>query len=302
MKTIRPIHFFVTLILLVTLVPTSKVLSQAETAPRSSHTHTKDKNSEFYLLLNDEKFHDDPSFQAAMKQIDRLGEAQDLQGLIRLADHIELTWGEQADTQGYFGLMDEVTNVLRSHTFAGAGTAQYALTKKYVLATLAHDHVPLDITARLLPRLIPEETITLYKKPFNASDWVQSRRKLTPLWLQTRQRLKLLVDSNYDMTSPVLFDFSVSPDDLKNRKKMVAHQQAMEVNNRKLQGRNDQRLVRLQDRLLSPTAEDEVILYYSQAPFDTPELTRFLDTYVEDSATKQRILDQVAKNIASATQ
>ena len=237
-----------------------------------------------------------------MKRIDRLGEAQDLQGLTRLADDIERTWGRQADTRGYFGLMDEVTGVMRSHTFANAGTTQYTLTKKYVLATLAHDPVPLDISARLLPCLSPEEMIALHKTPFNASDWVQTRRHVAPLWLRTRQRLKQLIDPNYDFTSPAFFGgLPFGPDDLTDRKRMIARQQAMEANNRKIQGRNDQLLVRLQDKLFSPMAEREMILYYSQAPYDTPELKRFLDTYVQEGPTKREVLEKIAKNIALAS-
>lgn len=44
-----------------------------------------------------------------------------------------------------------------------------------------------------------------------------------------------------------------------------------------------------------------MVVYYSQAPYDTPKLKRLLDTYVDDAATRQRILDQVAKNITLAS-
>ena len=49
-------------------------------------------------------------------------------------------------------------------------------------------------------------------------------------------------------------------------------------------------------------AENEMIAYYSQAPYNMPELKHLLDTYVDEAATKQRIIDQVDKNIEAPSQ
>lgn len=274
--------------------------TQEQATPVSPISETADRNSKFYLLLDDDSLSSNQAYQSEIKQIDQLGRAQDLTGLSKIADSIEQTWGHQADTRGYFALMDEVTNVLRSDTFASANfVEQYGLAQKYVLAPLAHGDVPLDITARLLPRLVPEETLTLYEKPFDASSWVEVRHNRALLWLQTRQRLKKLVVPNYDFTSPTFFNL---PLDLQNDpKKDAARQKEIQENNRKIQERNDQSLVKLQDKIFAPMAESEMIVYYSQSPYNTTELKHLLDTYVDDSATRQSILDQVAKNIASAS-
>ena len=297
MKPLTLMIFLVITATLTTVAPLSQVLG--DTSAVSTSRETADRNSKFYLLLNDNGLSSNQAYQAEIKQIDKLGKTQNLTGLSRAADSIEQTWGHQTDTRGYFALMDEVTNVLRSYTFASTDfVKQYALAQKYVLATLAHDNVPLDITARLLPRLAPEETLMLYKKPFNASSWVEVRHNRAPLWLQTRQtrqRLKHLVDPNYDFTSPTFFNF---PLDLQqDPKRDAAHRKAIQENNKKIQGRDDQLLVRLQDKIFSPMAENEMIAYYSQAPYDMPELKHLLDVYMDDAATKQRIVDQVSKNI-----
>ena len=272
-----------------------------EPAVASASDETANRNSKFYLLFNDDKLSSDQAYQAEIKQIDKLGSTQDLAGLSKKADSIEQTWGHKTDTRGYFALMDELTNVLRSHTFASADfVKQYALAQKYVLATLAHANVPLDIQANLLPRLIPEEEIALYKRPFDTAGWVLLRSRRAPLWLQTRQILKHLVDPDYDFTSPTFVNF---PFDLQqDPKRDAARRKEIQANNKKIRGRDDQLLVRFHDKIFSPMAENEMIAYYSQAPYNMPELKHLLDTYVEDAATKQRIMDEVDKNSEAASQ
>lgn len=286
-------------LLLVMVISIPQVLGDV-TASHSTN-QVADKNSKYYLLLEYSDLYSNQPYQAEIKEIGRLGQAQNLVGLAHLADNIEQTWGRQSDTQVYFALMDELTNVLRSHTFRpNTFQEQYLLTQKYVLATLAHRKVPLDVTARLLPRLIPEEELKLSKRPFDTVNWVQLRNARAPLWLQTRQRLKQLIVANYDLTSPILINNVTDTEELTNPTRAAARRKALKENNKKIQGRNDQMFVRFQDSLLSPTAESEIVTYYSQSPYDPQELKRLLDTYVGDTSTKQQILDQVAKNIAAS--
>ena len=285
--------------------------SGAQCAPLSDAAHsqaaagepTTDRNSNFYLLLEDESLYSNNTYQVEIKRIDALAQERDLTGLAKLADSIEQTWGHQPDSRPYFALMDEMTSVLRSHIFkTSVAFEEYKLAQKYVLVTLSHNKVPLDITARLLPRLIPEEALVLYRRPFDGLEWAKARSYRAPLWLQTRQRLKQLVDPNYDFTSPTFLNYPISMQALKDPKEDVGRLNAIRQNNNLIRGRNAQSLARLQDNLVAPMAEDEMIVYYSQAPYDTPELKRLLEAYVQDTATKQRILDQVAKNIAVASQ
>ncbi len=306
MKIIKLLFLLASAVFLITAV----FSSQAQCAPVSGSTHkqavpseqTADKNSDFYLLQEDDSLYSNKPYQDEIKRIDALAQARDLTGLTKIADSIEDTWGHQPDTRPYFALMDELTNVLRSHIFdPSTNFKQYQLAQKYVLVTLSHSKVPLDMTAGLLPRLIPEEGFILYRKPFDRSAWAKMRSYRAPLWLQTRQRLKQLVDPHYDFTSPVFINLPISVEALENPEKDIPRQKAMQENSKKIRGRNAQSMARFHDSLLAPMAEDEMVIYYSQAPYDTPELKRLLDTYVDDAATKQRILDQVAKNIASAT-
>ncbi|MGI4791448.1 MAG: hypothetical protein ACRYFS_21680 [Janthinobacterium lividum] len=274
---------------------------RADGALFTNNTQTSDPSSKFFLLLEDDSLSSNQLYQAEIKQIDRLAQAQDLSGLVRIADRIEQTWGHKTDTRGYFALMDEVTDVLSSHTFAPmAFVKQYALTQKYVEATLAHSNVPLDITARFLPRLIPQEVLIACKRPFSEADWVQMRRTRTPLWLQTWQRLRQLVVPKYDFASPTFFNFPFDPEALQDPKQAEARRQAMEENSRKIEGRNIQLYVRFQEKLVSSMAENEVVTYYSRALYDLKELQSFLDLYVDDPATREKIVEQVARNMVEA--
>ena len=276
---------------------------RGDAATAQNNPQTAERNSKFYLLLDDDSLYSNQPYQTQIKQINSLGRAQDLKGLARLADSIEQTWGHKTDTRGYFALMDEVTSVLRSDDFGpNSFQEQYRLTQKYVLATLAHGNVPLDITSRLLPCLIPEEKLTLYKRPFSDADWAQMRRLRAPLWLQTRQRLKQLVIPDYDFTSPVFMGFPIDIQALTDTKRAEARSKEIQENDSKIRGRNTQSLIRFLDKLFSPMAENEMISYYSHSPYDLQELQRFLDTYVEDPAVKQRIVIQVARNMATGSQ
>lgn len=260
----------------------------------------KNKNSDLYLLINDNSLYSNQPYQAEVKEIQHLGKAKDLGGLVRLAGNIDQTWGHQTDARGYFALMDVLTGVLDSDNFAPASLQeQIKLTQKYVLSTLAHGDVPLDMMARLLPRLISAEKITLYKRPFNASDWVQVRSTRAPLWLQTRQKIKQFITPNYDFASSVPMNNVIDLGELRDPKKAAARQQALQKSRNRMKERNDQNSLRFMDKIFSPMAEEEVVTYYSQTPCNMQQLKRLLDEYVEDAATKQKILDQVAKNASA---
>ena len=98
------------------------------------------------------------------------------------------------------------------------------------------------------------------------------------MWLQTGQRLEPLVIPNYGFTRSIFLSF---PLELKQDLKQSAScQREIQENNRKTQGGDDLLLVRLQDKIFSPMAENAMIVYYSQAPCDMPELKYSLNTYV----------------------
>ena len=261
------------------------------------------QNSKFFLLLDDSSLDSNQSYQVTVQKIHSLGQAKDLKGLAQLADNIGQIWGTKSDSRGYFALMDVLTSVLASDDFGSVGLyAPGELTQKYVAIALAHQNVPLDITARLLLRLVPEEKLMLYKRPFNTAEWVRLRSARAPLWLQTRQRLKELIIPNYDFVTSTPMNNAIGLEASKNPKQAAIRRQSIQANNMKIQERNDQALARTLNDLFSPIAEEEAIFYYSQPPSSSQELKQLLDTYVDDVATKQRILDQVAKNIAAASQ
>lgn len=299
---------FLYLLLLLAIAPLPKALCDSGSPP-AAFSQVADKNSKFYLLLNDNSLDANWPYHAMIKAIDRLGRARDWQGLAKMADYIERTWGHQADTRGYFALMDDLTAVLCPNDFGpNAGQERSLLTQKYALAALAHDNPPLDITARLLPRLRPEEQRELSLRPFDSADWAEIRRARAPLWLRTRQRLKLLVIPNYDMTTgyPMNFPLDIEtlthPNSAASRQNIKAQNAYRAQISRITQGRTDQAFVRSLDQVFSRQAEDEIIAYYSQPPYETPQLLHLMEIYVDDAAGQKRILIEVAKIIPPISQ
>ena len=291
----------VALIFFATLALAPVVLG--DSPPQQNNKSTTDQKSKYYLLLDDNSLYDNQLYQSQIKQIERLGQAHDLKGLTDLADMIEQTWGHQTDTRGYFALMDTVCSILRSYNFGPKNLyKQDEQTKKYVLLTLEHGNVPLDITSRLLPCLVPGEELMTYKRPFDATAWAQLRTARAPLWLETRQRLKELVIPGYDMHIQIVTGMPLDYDKLNDPVDLAERRKAIQERDRILRGRNTQTLMRFMDDLFSSSTEAEMLLYYSHAPYNTDELKRLLSTYAVDAGTQQRILDQVSKNIASAAQ
>ena len=264
---------------------------------------TTDQKSKYYLLLDDSSFPDSKAYHSQLVQIDRLGYEQDLKGLTDLADTIEQTWGHQTDMRGYFALMDTLCSVLRSRNFGQKNIyKQDEQTRKYVLLTLEHGNVPLDVTSRLLPCLIPGEELMTYKRPFDATAWAQLRSTRAPLWLQTRQRLKELVIPGYDMHPQIAIGWPTDIDKLNDPVYIANRTKELQDTYRIGTARNTQALVRFMDDLFSSSTEAEIILYYSHKPYATEELLPLLSAYVDDEATRQRILIQVNTIMPSAAQ
>jgi hypothetical protein len=277
-------------------------LSIASTAQQNTKS-TTDQKSKYYLLCVDDSFPDSKAYHSQVVQIQHLGAKKDIKGVAEFAERIEQTYGHQTDMRVYFALMDVVINTLESYDFGpGNIDKREELTQKYVLVLLAHRNVPLDMTSRLLVHLFTQEQTTLYKRPCPVTDWALIRSVRAPLWLQTRLRIKELIIPGYDMTSEIPIGWPTDYDRLKDPVYLADRAKDIRETNKKLRGRSTQAYVRSLDDTFSQTAESEVIFYYLQKPSATEELLRLLSTYVDDEATRQRILDQVSKSIVSAAQ
>jgi len=69
-----------------------------EASAQSKNPQAKSSDT---LLLDDPSLYDNKPYQEELKQIESLQRAKDLDGLVHLADHIEQTWGNQADLKVY---------------------------------------------------------------------------------------------------------------------------------------------------------------------------------------------------------
>jgi hypothetical protein len=141
------------------------------------------------------------------------------------------------------------------------------------------------------------------------SVWLRERREKAELWLQTWQRLEKEFDPTFDVNDrknrPLMRVYppdethlpaGTPPSAIKDPKLRAQYEAAIAENNRKSQRVNLQLPLLGHGPAFKARAEHVLAYLYSQPPFRTTELKRYLQVYIRNAAAKQRILDEVQKN------
>lgn len=143
----------------------------------------------------------------------------------------------------------------------------------------------------------------------NEAAWLRERREKTTLWLHAWQRLDREVDPTFDTNDrsqlpslrvypPIATGLppGTPPSAIKDLRLRTEYEAAIAENNRKAKKVQQQLPLVSSGPAFKAQAERWLIQAYSQPPFRNAELTRFLDSYVHDKTTGQRILSEVEKN------
>jgi hypothetical protein len=139
--------------------------------------------------------------------------------------------------------------------------------------------------------------------------WLHERREKTTLWLRVWQRLDREIDPTFNtndrsrLPSPRVYPpvetglpAGTPPSAIKDLRVRARYEAAIAENNRKAKAVQQQLPLVSHGPAFKAQAERWLIQAYSQPPFRNAELKRFLDIYVYDKSTRQRILSEVEKN------
>ncbi len=142
----------------------------------------------------------------------------------------------------------------------------------------------------------------------NVNVWLRERREKTELWLHAVRRLEKETDPSFDvndrknlpsvnLTPPFETGLpsGAPPSAIKDPRLRRQYETAIADNERKAQRVNKQFPLISRGPSFKKEAERWLIQAYSQPPTRNAELKRYLDIYLRDAKTRQRILDEVMK-------
>jgi hypothetical protein len=232
--------------------------------------------------------------------------SRSLDELILKADELELKW-RKLDGHLYAQIMMEVCNAIAND--ASKDRRIRDLTENYVRLALANTG-----------KFSWEDQYYLcewlaYERPSSISDaaWTEGRREKALLWLQAWQRLEKEFDPSFDLNdrrnrpsmtiAPPLesnLPSGVAPEAIKDPKVRAEYEKAIAENEAKKIRVNKQIALHSGQKPFIQNAEKNLVKMYSQAPYDTNELKAYLNTYVSDRSERERIVDEVNKNISES--
>lgn len=234
------------------------------------------------------------------------GSVNDLKGYEKFADAIQNKWNKK-NKEYYARLMLEICGPLSSGDFKG--NRPRTLARKYALSVLeTPDAVPLTLELELTGHVM-----TLMCTPYapKGEDFAQRRKKDVQIRLHAWKRLIDAIDPNWDpnevLWSPnavgaaMGFPGTVAPASIKDPKLCAEYEAAMERNNQKIERYTEQSRLHKWLKRFPRHAEPYIIRAYSKLPFDLDELGQYLNNYIADEKTKDKILDAVKKNMEKQT-
>jgi hypothetical protein len=224
-----------------------------------------------------------------------------LDELIALANQLEAKW-RKIDWNLYAGVMRRISGELSSRDPSDRRAREQS--EHFARIALSHSSMYLWEHEAALVGLVG------YESSFNDSSvWLSERREKAELWLHALRRLENETDPTFDISDQknrpmmrVLPPFKTGlpagtpPSAIKDPHLRAEYETAIAENRRKSQKLNQQLPLLLHGPSFRRAAEQWLIGAYSQPPIRKTELKRYLDIYLRDDTTRQRILSEVDKN------
>ena len=250
-------------------------------------------------------------YQQDVETLRALATTEDLGGLLSAINSMERKW-LPADKQTYYSILSEACGELTSNDFGFSNISrQQTAAEKYAMDALNNGALlPLGMRAYFVEHLtyVPGHGIS----GVTGNDWAHLRSERAELWLRTWQQISqqgkdhssiVLVKPQMPprkFTSQIVSNNGVvDPNKITDTAERAKYMAALKKYQNNYQLMQEQQVIGRIGENFFPLATKNIISEYSSPPYDSQELKRLLDTYVDDAATKQKILDQVAKNIAA---
>lgn len=230
-------------------------------------------------------------FNAARKSIDRLTAERFEQSIDRLINESrDLPPSQRA------GLMEKL--MMEAHEWLGLeqahhvgfdGTLFERVKHKCAMAGLARvDEVPAALTLRLLEFATASQlTMSTDSNP----DWIAQRRLKTSMWLTQIERVRRVIDPNWDETDyPQITNGDIAPSDPQKR---AEFEREVETNRLKAERYNEQITARRLLAQFTPRLEDELIRMYVRKPLDAAQFESLLQQHCSDPSQRERLAKTV---------
>lgn len=239
--------------------------------------------------------------QRDLGRIESFRGSRNLDELVKVADEVESRWSNRRASD-YAELMLRVSDTLSSVDFDNE--EQYVLAQKYAKAALQKAaEMPVDLQLHLILHLRAD--IEYERGGVRGEEWVKVRNAKTKMWLQGWQQLRLQMNRSFDFNDVPSINVSLpagaigvagmSPAQIKDPKVRAEYEDAIAANARKAEEYRRQYKLRQLDQLFSPKAEEYVVRAYSREPANLSELKQLLETYIDDYALREKILNEVTK-------
>jgi hypothetical protein len=240
-------------------------------------------------------------YRLDLATLDGFSRDKDLDGLIKRADELERKW--RLGRGDYYGrLMLEIGSLIVNN-FNDDRTRE--LGQKYIFAALSKaDDFSLELEVKLLPFLAVDASPTTTPED-SMTAWEKDRKAKVKLWLHGWQRLERELDRTFNFDDLPLLNVppptetglpaGIVPTAIKDIKLRLKYEAAISANAEKAHRYNHQSMLREIEKSFPTKAESYIISAYSKPPFNTKELSEFLDLYLSDVDTKARIRHMVSE-------
>jgi len=255
-----------------------------------------------------QEYKEDMARIKALEKSFKPGPVNDLEEYEKFADEIQNKWRDR-DKEHYARLMQEVCEPLSSGRFKG--DRQYEVARKYALSVLEKsEEISIEMELELTGHVV---TLMYTPNSPKGEDFAQRRKKDVEIRLHAWKRLLGAIDPNWDPNEVIwspnavgvnmgLPAGGIAPESIKDPKLRAEYEAALQENRQKIERHTKQ--YRLHDWLKSypKSRERDIVLIYSEPPFNLEELKQYLGKYAVDEKTRARILEAVKKNMEKQIQ
>jgi hypothetical protein len=243
-------------------------------------------------------------FDVDLATVNRLRDARDLLGLVRIADEIEVKW-PTISTEYYAWLMVNVVNSLHSYRFTHPNQDAFAIKYTEIALQKGND-LPLDaeVQLALFLGLGPEYANGQMKQ----DQWLQDRRERAAFILHAWRRLESEMDPAFNpknrpiskvMPPPGYGPAGIAPQSIKDPQVRAKYQADFEAHQRRLEEYFKQESLRRSYATFRNLAETFIVDAYSQPPSDVEELGTLLENSDLSLGIRQELIDKVAKRMST---
>jgi hypothetical protein len=243
----------------------------------------------------------------AVKKTFKPGQVNNLEEYEKFANEIQSKW-KQKNKEHSARLMLEICGPLSSGWFKD--DRRYGLAKKYALSVLDKpEEISVESELELTGHVV---TLMYIPSAPKGEDFAQRRRKDVEVRLHARKRLIDSIDPKWDPNEELLspnavgafmgLPSGIAPESVGDPRLRAEYEEALQKNSEIIQRHSQQRRLHRWLKWYPKMIEEDIILLYSEPPFNLEELRQYLGKYAVDEKTRARILDAVTKNMQQQTQ